>query len=69
MIDQAAGQVSSNPKAKAIGDLISGIGKGQLTPFVDSWKQKGKLDSATIGAAKVKANDAIKALKAAAHIK
>lgn len=69
MIEQAAGLVGSNPKAKNIGDLITGIGKSQLTPFVDMWKQKGKLDSATIGAAKVKANDAIKALKAAAGIK
>lgn len=70
MISQGASLTSGgNKKTKAISDMFTGLGKNNVEPFLENWKNKGKLSSTEIAAATKETTTALNALKKAGNIK
>ena len=69
MISQGASLTSGGKKTKEISDMFTGLGKNNVEPFLENWKNKGKLSSTEIATATKETNAALTALKKAANIK
>ncbi len=68
MISQGA-SLTSGGKTKEISDMFTGLGKNNVEPFLENWKNKGKLSSTEIATATKETNAALGTLKKAANIK
>jgi translation initiation factor 2 alpha subunit (eIF-2alpha) len=56
----AAGRIK---KHKKLADMLNGLAKNNVQPFVDSWKMKGQLDASAITSGIGGVNNALAAIK------
>ena len=68
MIAQGA-KLTSGKKTQEISDMFTGLGKNNVEPFLENWKNKGKLSSTEIADATKGVNSALGAIKKAGNIK
>lgn len=67
MISKAA-KLTGGKKTQDISDLFTNLGKNNLEPFLENWKNKGKLSSSEISLATKDVNAALQAIKKAGSI-
>jgi hypothetical protein len=68
MISKAADLTDGKKKTKDISDLFTNLGKNNLEPFLENWKNKGKLSSSEIASATKDVNVALQAIKKAGSL-
>lgn len=64
-----ASKMTSGGKTDKVSGLISSLGSSKVLPFINLWKQKGKLDQSTVTTAISGVNSALSAIKKAGRIK
>ena len=68
MISKAAELAGGKKKTQGVSDLFTNLGKNNLEPFLENWKNKGRLSSSEISAATKDVNVALQAIKKAGNI-
>lgn len=68
MITQGA-NLTKGGKTQEISDMFTNLGKNNVDPFLENWKNKGKLSSSEISTATKEVNVALGAIKKAGNIK
>lgn len=62
-INSAAAAAGKIKKHKKLADMLNGLAKNNVQPFVDSWKMKGQLDASAITSGIGSVNNALTAIK------
>jgi hypothetical protein len=68
MITQGA-NLTKGGKTQEVSDMFTGLGKNSVEPFLENWKNKGKLSSSEIATATKETNTALGSIKKAGNIK
>lgn len=62
-INSAASAAGRIKKHKKLADMLNGLAKNNVQPFVDSWKMKGQLDASAITSGIGGVNNALAAIR------